>query len=161
MFNGFGGAIATGFRGSTMNGVYIGNYIEDSTFTGNKASFGGGALYNQGNLTVRGTTTFAGNTAQYGGAVYTDANNLTFDATSASDVISFTKNTATVAKGGSDLYLGKHIRVDTDKANYKAAEVKLRSLARSSSAAKSPLKAARSPSTVPGRPPAPRRSRAA
>ena len=160
MFNGFGGAIATGFRGSTMNGVYIGNYIEDSTFTGNKASFGGGALYNQGNLTVRGTTTFAGNTAQYGGAVYTDANNLTFDATSASDVISFTKNTATVAKGGSDLYLGKHIRVDTDKANYKAAEVKLRSLARSSSAAKSPLKAARSPSTVPGRPPAPR-SRAA
>ena len=128
MFNGFGGAIATGFRGSTMNGVYIGNYIEDSTFTGNKASFGGGALYNQGNLTVRGTTTFAGNTAQYGGAVYTDANNLTFDATSASDVISFTKNTATVAKGGSDLYLGKHIRVDTDKANYKAAEVNLTGL---------------------------------
>lgn len=128
MFNGFGGAIATGFRGSTMNGVYIGNYIEDSTFTGNKASFGGGALYNQGNLTVRGTTTFAGNTAQYGGAVYTDANNLTFDATSASDVISFTKNTATVAKGGSDLFLGKHIRVDTDKANYKAAEVNLTGL---------------------------------
>lgn len=127
MFNGFGGAIATGFRGSTMNGVYIGNYIEDSTFTGNKASFGG-ALYNQGNLTVRGTTTFAGNTAQYGGAVYTDANNLTFGATSASDVISFTKNTATVAKGGSDLYLGKHIRVDTDKANYKAAEVNLTGL---------------------------------
>ena len=124
MFNGFGGAIATGFRGSTMNGVYIGNYIEDSTFTGNKASFGGGALYNQGNLTVRGTTTFAGNTAQYGGAVYTDANSLTFDATSASDVISFTK----VAKGGSDLYLGKHIRVDTDKANYKAAEVNLTGL---------------------------------
>lgn len=107
MFNGFGGAIATGFRGSTMNGVYIGNYIEDSTFTGNKASFGGGALYNQGNL---------------------NANNLTFDATSASDVISFTKNTATVAKGGSDLYLGKHIRVDTDKANYKAAEVNLTGL---------------------------------
>ena len=127
MFNGFGGAIATGFRGSTMNGVYIGNYIEDSTFTGNKASFGG-ALYNQGNLTVRGTTTFAGNTAQYGGAVYTDANSLTFDATSASDVISLTKNTATVAKGGSDLYLGKHIRVDTDKANYKAAEVNLTGL---------------------------------
>jgi len=128
MFNGFGGAIATGFRGSTMNGVYIGNYIEDSTFTGNKASFGGGALYNQGNLTVRGTTTFAGNTAQYGGAVYTHANSLTFDATSASDVISFTNNTATVAKGGSDLFLGKHIRVDTDKANYKAAEVNLTGL---------------------------------
>lgn len=73
MFNGFGGAIATGFRGSTMNGVDIGNYIEDSTFTGNKASYGGGALYNQGNLTVRGTTILAGNTAQYGGAVYTDA----------------------------------------------------------------------------------------
>lgn len=127
MFNGFGGAIATGFRGSTMNGVYIGNYIEDSTFTGNKASYGG-ALYNQGNLTVRGTTTFAGNTAQYGGAVYTDANSLTFDATSASDVISFTNNTATAANGGSDLYLGKHIRVDTDKANYKAAEVNLTGL---------------------------------
>lgn len=123
-----GGAIATGFRGSTLNGVYHGNYIEDSTFTGNKASYGGGALYNQGNLTVRGTTTFAGNTAQYGGAVYTDANSLTFDATSASDVISFTNNTATAANGGSDLYLGKHTRVDTDKANYKAAEVNLTGL---------------------------------
>ena len=128
MFNGFGGAIATGFRGSTMNGVDIGNYIEDSTFTGNKASYGGGALYNQGNLTVRGTTILAGNTAQYGGAVYTDANSLTFDATSASDVISFTNNTATAANGGSDLYLGKHTRVDTDKANYKAAEVNLTGL---------------------------------
>ena len=128
MLNGFGGAIATGFRGSTLNGVYHGNYIEDSTFTGNKASYGGGALYNQGNLTVRGTTTFAGNTAQYGGAVYTDANSLTFDATSASDVISFTNNTATAANGGSDLYLGKHTRVDTDKANYKAAEVNLTGL---------------------------------
>lgn len=128
MFNGFGGAIATGFRGSTMNGVSIGNYIEYSTFTGNKASYGGGALYNQGNLTVRGTTTFAGNTAQYGGAVYTDANSLTFDATSASDVISFTNNTATAANGGSDLYLGEHTRVDTDKANYKAAEVNLTGL---------------------------------
>ena len=128
MLIGFGGAIATGFRGSTLNGVYHGNYIEDSTFTGNKASFGGGALYNQGNLTVRGTTTFAGNTAQYGGAVYTDANSLTFDATSASDVISFTNNTATAANGGSDLYLGKHTRVDTDKANYKAAEVNLTGL---------------------------------
>lgn len=128
MFNGFGGAIATGFCGSTLNNVYHGNYIEDSTFTGNKASYGGGALYNQGNLTVRGTTTFAGNTAQYGGAVYTDANSLTFDATSASDVISFTNNTATVATGGSDLFLGKHIRVDTDKANYKAAEVNLTGL---------------------------------
>lgn len=127
MLNGFGGAIATGFRGSTLNGVYHGNYIEDSTFTGNKASYGG-ALYNQGNLTVRGTTTFAGNTAQYGGAVYTDANSLTFDATSASDVISFTNNTATAANGGSDLYLGKHTRVDTDKANYKAAEVNLTGL---------------------------------
>ena len=127
MFNGFGGAIATGFRGSTMNGVSIGNYIEYSTFTGNKASYGG-ALYNQGNLTVRGTTTFAGNTAQYGGAVYTDTNSLTFDATSASDVISFTNNTATAANGGSDLYLGKHTRVDTDKANYKAAEVNLTGL---------------------------------
>ena len=50
MLNGFGGAIATGFRGATLNGVYHGNYIEDSTFTGNKASYGGGALYNQGNL---------------------------------------------------------------------------------------------------------------
>ena len=128
MLNGFGGAIATGFRGSTLNGVYHGNYIEDSTFTGNKASYGGGALYNQGNLTVRGTTTFAGNTAQYGGAVYTDANSITFDATSASDVISFTNNTATAANGGSDLYLGKHTRVDTDKANYKAAEVNLTGL---------------------------------
>ncbi len=128
MLNGFGGAIATGFRGSTLNGVYHGNYIEDSTFTGNKASYGGSALYNQGNLTVRGTTTFAGNTAQYGGAVYTDANSLTFDATSASDVISFTNNTATAANGGSDLYLGKHTRVDTDKANYKAAEVNLTGL---------------------------------
>ncbi|MFQ8815244.1 MAG: hypothetical protein ACLR8J_03920 [Sutterella wadsworthensis] len=128
MFNGFGGAIATGFCGSTLNNVYHGNYIEDSTFTGNKASYGGGALYNQGNLTVRGTTTFAGNTAQYGGAVYTDANSLTFDATSASDVISFTNNTATVATGGSDLFLGKHIRVDTDKANYKATEVNLTGL---------------------------------
>lgn len=128
MFNGFGGAIATGFRGSTLNGVYHGNYIEDSTFTGNKASYGGGALYNQGNLTVRGTTTFAGNTAQYGGAVYTDANSINFDATSASDVISFTNNTATAANGGSDLYLGKHTRVDTDKANYKAAEVNLTGL---------------------------------
>lgn len=126
MFNGFGGAIATGFRGSTMNGVSIGNYIEDSTFTGNKASYGGGALYNQGNLTVRGTTTFAGNTAQYGGAVYTDANSITFDATSASDVISFTNNTATAANGGSDLYLGKHTRADN--ANYKAAEVNLTGL---------------------------------
>lgn len=121
----YGGAL---FHGSTMNGVSIGNYIEYSTFTGNKASYGGGALYNQGNLTVRGTTTFAGNTAQYGGAVYTDANSLTFDATSASDVISFTNNTATAANGGSDLYLGKHTRVDTDKANYKAAEVNLTGL---------------------------------
>ena len=43
-------------------------------------------------------------------------------------MISFTKNTATVAKGGSDLYLGKHIRVDTDKVNYKAAEVNLTGL---------------------------------
>lgn len=115
----YGGAL---FHGNGQFEVY------DSEFTNNTSTLSGGALYNQGNLTVRGTTTFAGNTAQYGGAVYTDANNLTFDATSASDVISFTKNTATVAKGGSDLYLGKHIRVDTDKVNYKAAEVNLTGL---------------------------------
>lgn len=46
MLNGFGGAIATGFRGSTLNGVYHGNYIEDSTFTGNKASYGGDVFAN-------------------------------------------------------------------------------------------------------------------
>ena len=123
MYNGNGGAVANGFMGSVIKDVVYTNYIEDSTFESNEASYGGGAIYNQGVLTVRGSATFKGNKAQYGGAVFTDANELTFEATDAADVISFIDNSATQA--GSDLYLGEHSRVQSDKSHYSAAVVNL------------------------------------
>lgn len=103
--------------------------VHNSVFSKNTASEYGGALFHGNGQFEVYDSEFTNNTSTLsGGAVYTDANSLTFDATSASDVISFTNNTATAANGGSDLYLGKHTRVDTDKANYKAAEVNLTGL---------------------------------
>lgn len=43
--------------------------ITNSTFTGNTADLLGGAIYNEGTLTLAGSNTFIGNTAQQGGAI--------------------------------------------------------------------------------------------
>lgn len=108
LVNGAGGAISNGMIGSKVNGVEHKNIIDDSTFDGNTASYVGGAIYNQGNLTISGTTTFTANTALKGGAIYTDANVLTLSATEVSDVITFSGNVATEENGGTDLFIGKH-----------------------------------------------------
>jgi predicted outer membrane repeat protein len=59
-----GGAIYN-VLGSTLT-------VTDSTFTGNTAGFDGGAILNQGDLTVNGCT-FDSNTAAGGGAIFNEA----------------------------------------------------------------------------------------
>ena len=130
-----------GFLGGAM-AIYYGLEVTDSTFIGNSTTGiddGGGAINLGGHAKVSITgTTFDGNTANLGGAISTrPAYYLDFgdDSTPKGDGhwlqisnSTFTNNTATVANGGNDLYLGKHTRVDTDKANYKVAEVNLTGL---------------------------------
>ena len=112
MTHGDGGAIWNGMTAWNPNNADETNRITDSTFSNNEAKNNGGAIYNQGNLTIAGTTTFTGNQGKTGGAIYTDANTLTLDATDADDVIAFTDNKATVENGASDLYVGDHANSD-------------------------------------------------
>ena len=122
MTHGDGGAIWNGMTAwNPKNSTEI-NSITDSTFTGNEAKNNGGAIYNQGNLTIAGSTTFTGNKAKNGGAIYTDANVLTLDATEVHDVIAFNDNVATEKTGSSDLYIGDHTSND---AKMKAPSVEL------------------------------------
>ncbi len=97
--------------------------IENGTFTENTATTAGGAIYNDGKATIKGTTTFnsntatsqggainnikeliiegknitfTGNTAGSGGAIA----NLTANASIKSDGVTFTENKATAGSGG-------------------------------------------------------------
>ena len=81
----FGGT-GTGEGNSAANGGAIYNhknatqtgnmYITDTTFAGNSATANGGAIYNEGTLTLN-SSTFTGNTAVAGGAIYNDKGTIT------------------------------------------------------------------------------------
>ncbi len=77
---GDGGAIWTGFVGSTVDGVVHSNFIAKTTFENNIAKNSGGAIYNEGINKITDST-FVGNIANKdGGAIFNAVNGeLTLD----------------------------------------------------------------------------------
>ena len=94
---GAGGALWLGLKGTQWDGkatVDHKNVVVNSSFTNNKANSLGGAIYNEGNLTISGNSLFHGNSAgTQGGAIYQFGNTLTLNADS-NEIISFKDNTA-------------------------------------------------------------------
>ena len=90
MITGDGGAIWHGFEGTTVGGVEHKNIISGSTFTNNTAKRNGGAIYNEGNLTISDTQFSSNVSVGAGGAIYNyDDGNLIFAGTN-----TFSGNTA-------------------------------------------------------------------
>lgn len=69
MISGDGGAIWNGFEGTTVGGTEHKNIISESTFTGNTAKRNGGAIYNEGIITISDTKFDKNIASQNGGAI--------------------------------------------------------------------------------------------
>ena len=114
-----GGAIYNHKGGTVkLNGQdQVGNmYITDSTFTGNTATANGGAIYNEGTLTVTGESAFTNNstTTSGGGAIY-NSGALTLTGTE-SNKVAFTGNHTT--KNGGAIFAATGGSLDIDYAKF-------------------------------------------
>lgn len=103
----FGGAIFNQF--ATAN-----NYVNDATFTGNKAGQNGGAIYNAGNLDISNTVFKQNHADNYGGAIY--VNTLLADKTTTSGGIT---NISDSVFDGNSAYLGGALFVHNGETNIK------------------------------------------
>ncbi len=104
LFNGDGGAIWTGFVGTTVDGVEHKNTISGTSFIANTAKNNGGAIFNEG-VNALSDVTFEGNVAaKQGGAIFnSEKGTLTFGGTN-----TFTGNTATE---GADIFNNGEITI--------------------------------------------------
>ena len=101
LMNGDGGAIWHGFEGSTVNGVVHNNEINGSTFLKNTAKNNGGAIFNEGNLSLSDNTFTENTAANLGGAIYNDVKGVLAVEANGANVV-FSGNTA--SDSANDIY---------------------------------------------------------